>query len=191
MSGLVVDCPGKGSGKAEVTVADGAGNTATTTVKVVKAPNVNIARLSVPKKVKAGRSAKVKVGVDSTGGAVAVGTKVCLSVKGKASVHPTCQKLGDLKPDKSRAAKVKLKIKNKAKGKLKIKAKVTSKSAANVSATVKTKVKSRRAEAGLAPATLNCLFHPPTERCLRFPASAFDSQPTQAPGGVPGSSIRR
>jgi PKD repeat protein len=144
LSGLVVNCPGKGSGKAKVTVADGAGNTATTAVKVVKAPKVEVAKLSVPKKVKAGRSAKVKVGVDSTGGAVAVGTKVCLSVKGKASVRPACQKLGDLKPDTSRAAKVKLKIKNKAKGKLKIKAKVTSKSAAKASATVKTKVKRKK-----------------------------------------------
>ena len=118
VSGLTVDCPGKGSGPAEVTVADGAGNTATTEVKVVKAPKLVISKLSAPKKVKAGKSARVKVGVDSTGGAVASGAKVCLSVKGKASVDPACTKLGDLEPDKSGKASAKLKLKKKAKGKL-------------------------------------------------------------------------
>ena len=101
VDGLSVDCPGKGSGPAEVTIADGAGNTATTEVQVVKAPKLVISKLSAPKKAKAGKSARVKVAVDSAGGAVASGTKVCLSVKGKASVDPACTKLGDLEPGHS------------------------------------------------------------------------------------------
>ena len=87
MSGLAVDCPGRGSGQAQVTVADGAGNTATTAVQVVKAPKLEVAKISAPKKAKAGKSAKVKVRVDNTGGALASKSKVCLSVKGKASLQ--------------------------------------------------------------------------------------------------------
>ena len=49
----------------------------------MKAPKLVISKLSAPKKVKAGKSARIKVGVDSTGGAVATGAKVCLSVKGR------------------------------------------------------------------------------------------------------------
>jgi uncharacterized membrane protein len=141
VSGLAVDCPGKGKGQAQVSVADGAGNTATTSVEVVKAPKLEIAKISVPKRAKAGKSAKVKVRVDNTGGAVASKSKVCLSVKGKASLDSACSKLGSLKPGKSKSAKSKLKIKKQAKGKLKIKATVTSKDAAKSSASAKTKVK--------------------------------------------------
>ena len=86
VSGLAVDCPGKGGGPAQVTVADGAGNTATTAVQVVKAPKLKITKISAPKKVKAGKSAKVKVRVHNKGGALASKSKVCLSVKGKASL---------------------------------------------------------------------------------------------------------
>jgi PKD repeat protein len=141
VSGLAVDCPGKGKGQAEVTVADGAGNTATTAVAVPKAPRLEIAKISVPKKAKAGKSAKVKVRVKNTGGAVASKSKVCLSVKGKASLDSRCSKLGTIKPGKSKSAKGKLQIKQRAKGKLKIKATVTSKDAAKSSASAKTKVK--------------------------------------------------
>ena len=144
VSGLAVDCPGKGSGPAQVTVADGAGNTATTAVQVVKAPKLKITKIAAPKKVKAGKSVKVKVRVHNKGGAPASKSKVCLSVKGKASLDSPCSKLGSIKPGKSKSAKAKLKLKKKAKGKLKIKATVTSKDAAKESASVKTKVKRRR-----------------------------------------------
>ena len=143
VSGISVECPGKGSGPAEVTVADGAGNTATTEVQVVKAPKLVISKLSAPKKAKAGKSARIKVGVDSTGGAVATGAKVCLSVKGKASVDPECTKLGDLEPGDTSKSSSKLKLKKGAKGKLKIEATVTSKDAADATTSVKTKVKAK------------------------------------------------
>ena len=144
MSGISVDCPGKGSGPAEVTVADGAGNTATTQVQVVKAPKLVVAKLSAPKKAKAGKSARVKAGVDSVGGAVATGAKVCLSVKGKASVDPECTKLGDLEPGSPATRPRRLKLKKKAKGKLKIEATATSKDTADATESVKTKVKPKR-----------------------------------------------
>lgn len=143
VNGLSVDCPGKGSGEAQVTIADGAGNKATTSVQVVRAPKLEVKKISVPKKVKAGRSAKVEVRVENTGGADATGVKVCLSVKGKASVDPECKKLGDLKAGKSKSANVTLELKKKAKGKLTIKTEVTSKDAAKSSDSVKVKVKKK------------------------------------------------
>ncbi len=144
VSGLAVDCPGKGSGPAQVTAADGAGNTATTTVQVVKAPKLKITKIAAPKKAKAGKSANVKVRVHNKGGAPASKSKVCFSVKGKASLKSACSKVGTIKPGKSKSAKATLKLNKKAKGKLKIKATVTSKDAAKKSASVKTKVKRRR-----------------------------------------------
>jgi hypothetical protein len=143
VDGISVECPGKGSGPAEVTVADGAGNTAATEVKVVKAPKLSVTELSAPKKVKAGKSARLRVGVDSTGGAVASGAKVCLSVKGKASVDPACTKLGSLKPGQSAKSSSKLKLKKTAKGKLKIAATVTSKNSADATKSVKIRVKAK------------------------------------------------
>ena len=80
-------------------------------------------------------------GVENTGGAPASKSKVCLSVKGKASLGLRLYEARDLEPGKSKSAKGKLKMKKKAKGKLKIKATVTSKDAAKSSASVKTKVK--------------------------------------------------
>ena len=172
VSGFVVDCPGTEGGSAEVTVADGAGNTATTTVPIekaavppentvppeatnppadtvppettvpeVKAPRLEITSLSAPKKVKAGDSAKVNVGVASTGNAVVSGATVCLEVKGKASVKPGCTELGDLEPGTSGSVKAKLNLEKKANGELKLKAKATSSSAAEQTASTMTKVK--------------------------------------------------
>ena len=141
VDGISVDCPGKGSGPAEVTIADGAGNTATTEIQVVKAPKLVVSKLSVPNKAKAGKSVRVRAGVENTGGSPASGTKVCLSVKGKASIDPECTKLGDLDPGESGEASAKLKLKKKAKGKLVIEATAMSKSAADATESEKTKVK--------------------------------------------------
>ena len=99
--------------------------------------------LSAPKKVKAGGSAMVHVGVENTGTAVASGATVCLAVKGKASVKPGCTELGDLEPGASESITAKLKLKKKAKGKLKIDATVTSNDAAESTASETTKVKRR------------------------------------------------
>ena len=105
VSGLSVDCPGKGSGPAQVTVADGAGNTATTEVQVVKAPKLDIAKFSRAEEGQGRKSAKVKVRVENTGGAVATGVKVCLVGQGQGvHANPDCTKLGDHQARQSKSA---------------------------------------------------------------------------------------
>ena len=144
VSGLSVDCPGRGSGPAQVTAADGAGNTATTEVTVSKAPKLGVARFDAPKKVKAGKSAKIAIKVENTGGAVATGAKVCLAVKGKAKAKPDCPSLGKIQPGRSKSATTKLKTKKKAKGKLQLEATISSKDAAKATAKETVRVKKAR-----------------------------------------------
>ena len=83
-----------------------------------KAPKLGVASFDAPKKVKAGKSAKIAIEVENTGGAVATGAKVCLAVKGKAKAKPECPSLGKIQPGRSKSATTKLKTKKKAKGKL-------------------------------------------------------------------------
>jgi hypothetical protein len=144
VSGLSVDCPGRGSGPAQVTAADGAGNTATTEVKVSKAPKLEVARFDAPKKVKAGKSARIAIEVENTGGAVATGAKVCLAVKGRAKAKPDCPSLGKIQPGSAKSATTTLKAKKKAKGKLKLQATITSKDAAKATAKETVRVKKAR-----------------------------------------------
>ena len=131
-AGFTVNCPGKGSGLATVTVADGAGNTATTKVHVPRAPQLRFKKLTAPRRASAGRTVRVSARVTNPGGATASRVKVCLSAR-RASASPACKTIGDLRPGRSKTVTFRLKIKSAAKGSLRIRAKATSKSAASSS----------------------------------------------------------
>lgn len=126
-SGLTVGCPGAEHGTAEVTVADGAGNTATTSVDVSRPPRLRIARPDAPRRIRAGGSARVRVRVANPGGAVAAGARVCFKVAGRAAVEPGCQKLGKLPAGRAVVAAARLRVRRNATGRLELKARATSK----------------------------------------------------------------
>lgn len=151
VNGLSVTCDSASAGTANVTAVDGAGNTATASVEIGKAPPKPAAKLKIvkakvkPGKVKRGKAAKLSVTVKNTGTAGATGAKVCVKVPGKArkglKAKPACRKIGKLAARKSRTVKVKLKTTKKAKRKVKPKVVFSAKGVKTVKKTVTVRTK--------------------------------------------------
>lgn len=151
VDGLTVDCPGNEAGTATVIAADGAGNTATTTVAVSAGPPKPVAKLKLTKvtpkakTIKRGKSVVVKATLKNVGTADATGAKVCVTVpkKSRKSVKakPACGKLGTIAIGKSKVAKFRVKTSKKAKAKtvIQVKATASDQSKASGRMTLKTK----------------------------------------------------
>ena len=75
--------PRDGAGSAQVTVADGAGNTATTTVHMSKAPRLEITRSPRRRRSRPAARRRSRSTSRTRAARVASGAKVCLSVKGR------------------------------------------------------------------------------------------------------------
>lgn len=127
LSGLTVKCSATEAGTATVVAADGAGNTATTTVEVSAAPPKPVAKLKVikispkAKKIKRGKSVTVKATFKNVGTGVATKAKVCASIPKKArkgiKAQPACKSLGTIAVGKTKTASIRLKTTKKAKPK--------------------------------------------------------------------------
>jgi PKD repeat protein len=151
VDGLNVTCDSTSAGTANVTAVDGAGNTATASVEIGKAPPKPVAKLKIvkakvkPGKVKRGKAAKLSVTVKNTGTAGATGAKICVKVPGKAKkgvkAKPACRTIGKLAAGKTRTATIKLKTTRKAKAKVKPKVVFSAKGVKTVKKTVTLKTK--------------------------------------------------
>jgi PKD repeat protein len=151
VNGLKVTCDSASAGTANVTAVDGAGNTATASVEISKAPPKPVAKLKIvkakvkPGKVKRGKAAKLSVTVKNTGTAGATGAKVCVKVPGKAKkglkAKPACRTIGKLAAGKTRTATIKLKTTKKAKAKVKPQVVFSAKGVKTVKKTVTLKTK--------------------------------------------------
>ncbi|MBN8868034.1 MAG: PKD domain-containing protein [Solirubrobacterales bacterium] len=135
--GLTATCKSPKAGTAKVTVTDGAGNEAETSVKVAKAPAKPAARLRIlsakvkPRKVKRGKTATLTVRVRNTGNAAATGLRVCVKASGKAKrsvkPKPACRRVAKVAAGRVATAKIKLRTTRKAASKVKIRVVVSAK----------------------------------------------------------------
>ena len=126
--GLTPVCPGTKGGTATVTAADGAGNTATTSVEYPATPKLKVIKVKLsPKKPKAGKGSKLTVKIKNVGGSTATDVKVCAkTAKAPGSkAKPGCKKLGGVKGGKSKTGKFTIKLGKKVKKKFKVKLTVT------------------------------------------------------------------
>lgn len=141
LDGLSVTCPGKGKGQATVTLVDGAGNTATSTVKVPKGPALKVAKVK-PKVVtlKRGRRGIARVVIANRGGAVAKRVKVCLAGNRVARPVRKCTVAGKIKAGGRKTVKLKLKAKRR-KGRAALKMTVTSGNAGKSAGRIRVRVK--------------------------------------------------
>ncbi|MCC6755740.1 MAG: PKD domain-containing protein [Solirubrobacterales bacterium] len=128
VNGLRVTCDSTKAGTANVTAVDGAGNAATASVEVGKAPpkptaKLRIVKVKVKKHVGKPNWGNLTVQVKNAGNAATAGGKVCVKLPGKAKkqlrVKPACRSIGKLAPGRSHTAKFKLKATKNARGTVK------------------------------------------------------------------------
>ncbi|MDQ2621450.1 MAG: PKD domain-containing protein [Actinomycetota bacterium] len=141
--GLNVSCAGKKSGEVTVTLVDGAGNTATASVAVSKAP-AKIRLVSAKPKnlvLKRGKKKAIRVKVRNAGGTAAKNLKVCVGGKARGVYKPArkCVKGGSLAAGKAKTVRVVLR--GKKKGKTKVTLTVRSRNGGSAKTAVKVRTK--------------------------------------------------
>lgn len=146
VSGLKVLCKSPKSGTATVTVVDGAGNTAETTVAVAKAPNpsLKIVKAKVkPGKLRVGKKVALTLTVRNTSTSTATGARACVKVPGKAKkmlkAIPACKSLGSIGAGKSKTVTIKLSNASPIRSTVKSKIEVTAKGAKKKTGTITAK----------------------------------------------------
>ncbi|MCB0869272.1 MAG: PKD domain-containing protein [Solirubrobacterales bacterium] len=132
VSGINVVCKSPKAGTASVTVVDGAGNTAETTVAVPKAPPAKpkITRIKVkPKKIRYGKKGTMTVTLKNLSTTTATKVKVCVKVPARAKklvkVAPSCKSPGALRSGKAASVPIGIKVSRKARPGSKVKLQVT------------------------------------------------------------------
>lgn len=136
VDGLTVACPGKG--KATVTAVDGAGNTATATVRIPAAARIRAGKVRVGK-IRVRRTKAARIIVKNTGGVPARGVKACAGKSPVTKPVRRCVSVGNIKAGGSKT--VKLKLRGKKKGTARIKLTVRSANAGKATTRIKVRVR--------------------------------------------------
>lgn len=140
VAGLTVTCPGKAAGKATVRVTDGAGNVATTKLKIPAAARLQPGQPRYGNiKLRRGQAKTVKVPVRNIGGVTATGVKVCANSSRVARPSRRCTGIGAIRAGRTRAAR--LKLRGRRPGSATVKLTITSANAGRASARVKVRVR--------------------------------------------------